>query len=759
MSDTNPSNSSGALLTISSDGKKPETRMASANDTQSFVQRLRENDIERSKKRAAVRGLVDGNPPYKASSLRAAGRAEACNVNWGTARAYLESAIGAFYDLTSEAPGIVAVQTSYGKTDEERDTFSRILSAEADKTFHAPDLDWDFDDQQSLNEGILHGRGPYLFENADKPFPRAVHDGDVKVPERTSATLSRFEVCAVDVDYLPPELYEFIRDEEAAKAIGWDVEYTQKVIANAMDIQQPSSRAWDWEFYQDQLKQNSLNFVDESKICPLSHVFWKEFSGKITHAIVQRDGMANAEPKYLFFHHERYNRFEECVQPMYYDRGNGGWHYSVTGLGTKMFGAMVYENRLLCNLMDKAFAPKIFFKFGNAGSETKFQLSTFGDWGRVPVGTDFIQNPIQGMLNDGLAMYRTSSELMRSNLSSYRQQVPTEGPGNPPTKFQKQLEAAQQSALSKTAINRHYTQRDVLYAEIVRRLCNINTTDERARGFQKRVLSQGVPRECFGRIESVHAVRVVGEGNAFLRKQTLGELQANGVVAQLPEEGRDRWLNDMIAATCGNGSVTRYNPPKGRKKMPDDQDVVAWLQVSAMRQGAPPIITSSQNALRFAGIFLKACQQSLQSVQQGGDPAEVVHFISLCGPAGIAHLRRIQNDPNRKQVVEAMFSMFERVMEVAKKLEKGVQQQQEKQQQLQKKQAAMISDGAIKFMSAQGKLALQKQKQDATLAMKSQSHNHSLSINERRARSEMSIADAKSASDIHRQNRLAAFKE
>ena len=54
------------LKTLEKDGSKPATRMESAVDVQSRVQTfLDADDKQRSRHRALVKGLVDGNPPYR----------------------------------------------------------------------------------------------------------------------------------------------------------------------------------------------------------------------------------------------------------------------------------------------------------------------------------------------------------------------------------------------------------------------------------------------------------------------------------------------------------------------------------------------------------------------------------------------------------------------------------------------------------------------------------------------------------------------
>jgi hypothetical protein len=607
--------------------------------------------------------------PIPGASCARLGRATACNVNFGTARTYVESAVGAYYDLGTQAPGHVQITTSYGN-EQERIDYSRIMSREADLIFDT-DTDWDKDVQLSQQEMVLYGFGPLMFENENAVFPISIEAGDLLVPNRTRSKVSRWELSVVLWDYYPPELYDFIQNEEAAKATGWNVAYTKSVIENAMGASQDQGKRRDWEWHQNQLKSNSYNYRNDEKVCKVAHMLWREFpkdgetKGRVTHAIVERTTTATpstatgiageaakkAATQYLFIKVGRYADFKEDLHPMYYDRGRGGYHHNVTGMGVKLYGPMEYENRLLCNQMDKAFAPKTIFKAGTAEAMTKFQLATYGDYCVVGPGIDAMQNPIQGFLQDGLAMYRTSADLMRSNLSASRQQVAPEKPGNPVTAFEKRAEISEQSSLSATTFNHHYKEMDCLYGEIVRRLCNLNSTDERAQRYQERCEEAGVPKECFGRIVSVKAVRVTGQGSPFMRQQSLMGLQ--GVVMGCPEDGQNNWRNDVIAAYSGQNAVSRYNPPPGSTKLATDQRERANTQIGLMKLGQQATITSSQNATTFAGAFLDACISALQSVQKGADPKEVVGFLELAAPAAQAHIKRMINDPMRKQIAEA----------------------------------------------------------------------------------------------------------
>lgn len=726
---------SDSLLTIGQDGKVPDCRMKDARQTQDFARRLIDNDTRRSYKRSRVNGIVDGNPPFKLSLLRQANRADACNVNWGIPRSYLESAVGAFYDLFSEAPGFITFRTSYG-TPEQRNQWSNDASALANDIIKK-DTVFDYNMQLSQWDMVLHGCGPLFFEDYYTVLPRAVACGDLKVPEFTRSDTYYWDAGFIQITYYPPELFAFIQDEQAATAAGWDVAYVRRVIQNAMDIRVQAGIQYEWEFYQQELKNNSLNYYDDSKICRLALVFWKEFDGTITQTIVERDTADGLQVEYLFKHVGRYGSFQNCLHPMYFDHGNGGYHHSVTGLGVKMYSALEYQNRLICNLADKAFSPKIIFKPTSTEATARFQLATFGDYAVSPPGMEMQQTGVAGLMNDGLAMNEAINEVMQSNLSSYRQQVPVQTSGNPPTRFQKQMEAMQQAALNKTQFNRYYEQLDMLYAEIWRRLSDFNTTDDRAKEFQRKCRERGVPMEALQRSEYVGATRVAGQGSAFMRKMAIDSLM--GVVGALPEEGRANLLADKIAAEAGQSAVSRYYPQR-KQTQPDQQQANAIQWIASMKVGVPPVVTSEQNAVTYAATFIKAAVDAFNSLKQGGNPADVFKFVNLCGAAIAAQLNRIEHDPTRQQVYQTLMGQWKQLAAATDKLKKQLQQQQQQQKAQQQNQQQTMSDIQLKTAKTKADIQLKAQKTHAQLVQSAQKHQQSMAIEDAKTAHEMALS-------------------
>ena len=745
-------NTPDTLQTLSPDGGVPKTRMADAVATQNVVLQLIRDDYDAGRMRGAVDGLVDGNLPYKQSKLVAGGRRGATNVNFGTGRGYMESGNGPFWDLYSEAPGKVFIETNpLQGTEEDHVRWSQIMSEKADMIFEQ-DRGWSASLQTSQNEMVLHGTGPLFFEDEYKVFPIALETKDLLVPKFTRSDLTRWELCAICMNYYPPELYEKIMDERSAKIVGWKVPYTKQVIANATNIIDKEGRRGDWEMVQLELKTKAFwSRISQSKVIQAAHVFWTEFDhekqeGRISHGVVDVNNTTGGT-EYMFFHERRYNEFEEFIHPMYFDRGRGGYHHTVTGLGPKMFGAMQIENRTLCRLVDRALAPTMMFQPTSAEATQKLQLSSFGDYGVLPYNTQVTPVAIQGHIQEGSAMVRYIEDLMRSNLSQYRQQVAPEKQGNPVTAYEKQVQVSQQSSLSNTTYSRYYDQLDALYEQIVSRLCNLNSTDRRAIKFQEECEAAGVPQVCFGRVRSVRAVRVIGQGSPFMRQQVTSELIQ--VIGMLPETGQNNLKNDYIAAKVGPHGVPRYNPKP--TKMASSQRERAMNQVANMRIGVPPVPVADQDPVIFAQTFLQACMQAIQSVSQGANPTDVLNFLNLAGPATMLHVQRMAKDPFSKQLADAMEKQLADVSAIADKLKQMLAEQAKKMKEQQQKTAAVLSEEQLAQIEAQNSLAIK----NAKAAQQMQQKNLQMQQKQQSHVQDMMIKDSLAASEIDRANKKA----
>jgi hypothetical protein len=739
-------NTNGALKTLDPSGAAPGTRIASATQARTMVLGLMRNDELRARKRALVKGLVDGNPPYSPGKLKEAGRATACNVNWRVAESYLGAATGAFYDVFHEAPTYAEVQTDYGP-EEMRKDWSNIITEEFDRLLKDDNV-LDYPMQISINEMVLYGSGPLWFNDATDWRPQASEHRDLYVPDLTKSDTKQWEWCARIMTYQPHELYERITDPEAATAVGWRVAAVRNAIIQAAPESQRNytDPSRNWEYWQQQLKNGGLYFSFGSKVIRTAHVFWREFAkpgetdGKISHAIIALDsgvdtGSANTNEDWLFHAERKFDEWCEVVNPMYYDHGGGGYHHSVAGMGVKMFGAMEWQNRLMCNLADKVFAPKVLFRPTSGDSKQKLALTHLGDYGSLPAGWDAVQVPMNGFLQEGMEFNREIGATVASNLSQYRQNLQQEG-GNPITASEVNWRASEQARLGKTQLNRYYQQLDDFYEEVYERAASDKQRKNLPGGaaaleFQNRCTERGVPVEALRKVNYVRATRIAGQGSPFMRQQALEFLL--GMVAMLPEGGRQSLIQDVIAARSGQAAVRRYFPTPMQDSTAMDQAAEAQDKVAAMKVGLLPLVTPTQNALIYATTFLNAGDAAAATLQQGANPAEVAAFLDLIGQATAAHLQRLAQDKTRAGDYKQLEAHWKKLAQLTDQLHQELAHQAQAQAEQPQGGQAMSVDDQLKMKKAQVDIQIKEAKANQALELKAQKFKQDSAIHDAKA--------------------------
>ncbi len=761
---------SSGIATLDEDGAVPASRISDAEATRNMVLQWLWNDNQgRAQKRALLSGLVQGNPPYRRSVMVAEGRGDGCNVNWRTAEAYEDTAVGALYDLFSEAPTFTTVSL-LGRDADTATEWSHVVTEEFD-ILQKADLSWDATMQCSIRETVRFAAGPLIFLDDVDFHVRQVPFEYLVLPDDASSDINRWEVAAVRDDMLPHQLYDYIRNASAASDVGWDVEATKQAIINAAPkLNNSPSVALSWEWIQQQLKQNSYSFSARSKVIQCCHIFAREFPrkgerrGKITHAIFVLSVQAGnsttdaTTTSFLYRRDRLYDHWQECIHPMYYAQGQGGKHYGVTGQGIKMYGAMEAQNRLLCNAFDKAFAPKIMFKAATPSGKQRGLPTRRGDYQVLPDGWSMEQVATGSMIEDQIVMNREISGLVSANLSSYRQNLDAPKSGNPITAEEVQVRAADQSRMGKTQINRYYEQLDWLYEERYRRACNTKLTEgdpggEEALEFQRRCEERGVPRKELSRICSVKATRVTGQGSQQMRKQALQETFP--IIGRLPEDGQESLIRDYIASTSGQYMVDRYYPKSKVSRMVQDQLVGATLQVASMKDGIAAIMSPSQNPLIYAQTFIQASSQALASLSQGTpqgmleQASNVVAFLDLSGPAIAMHLKRMSGDATRKEAAATLEKQFQDIGsqtdQLKAKVKEAHQKKADEQQALEQQQAEAQSKSQIDMMKAQNQGQIKQQNAALTGKIKLDKAALDRQVTLQKA----GLADATTAAKIH----------
>ena len=738
------------LETIDEDGKAPETRLADAASAREIFQKLIMADQLRNATRSKLRGLVDGNPPYSPAELRRNNQAFRTNVNFRESEAFLSLAMAAFYDVFAEVPTYANIRTGYGNDMDKREDWSKIITEEFDR-LQKLDKDFDYIMQLSQREMVLVGDGPLIFEDATDWRCKAIMANDLLVPDGTKSNVSDWKVALVRTRMGVDDLFEKIQDEESAKATGWNVDYVRQRIRAAMPEPYRSGMQYDWEFFQRQLRSNDITFSARSEVVLMCHVFYKEFDGKISHAIIdERDSEG-----FMYRKLRRFSRWEQVIHPMYYDRGDGE-HHGVKGLGIKMLQAMELKNRLRCSMVDSAFArTQILFRPLNANALSKTSVVQQGPYAILPPDYEVIQQNIAGVLDAPMAVNADLENVLQGNLSQYRQSL-SKPQGNPKTAFEVNVMVSQQSAIGKTQLSRYYNQLDSFFEERYNRASNpnlnpITKSDKDAIEFQRRCKERGVPVQAMMDIDFVEATRTVGQGSQFAKQQLLGSLLS--LSGALPEGGKINLLKDYIAAQVGQQMVDRYLPTQIQSSRIQDQAALAVLEHASLHQSNMPIVTDTQDHVIHIETHMAAANQAASSLQSGGNPEEIMLFMQGIGQHVQNHLQRLSTDPARRQQVDGYAQNLQELGKTIEQLGQMLQQQQQGQAQMQQAQAIQQgTDPKTALMNAdiQSKIARQNAEVMANIQRQNAKANADLSRRNAKTTADIQRANATAESDLAR---------
>lgn len=759
----------GGLETISEDGKPPASRLNDPKAVHDIVQRLIHSNDKRSRTDATVFGFFSGNPPYKQSELNKLGQGFRSNFPSRIGESFLNNALGIYWDMVSEGPTYCAVRTAFGKSQDEKEEYSGIITEEFQKlNKDDPDLNYMF--RLSQFEMVLYRCGPVMWSDEIGYKAKAINQRYVLVPDRTKSNVCDWPLSVVRCTYTADELYGFIQNSESASRRGWKISAVRKALMDAAnhDIW-PTGRNHDWEWYEQTVRNNDIYMgLCGSEQIAVAHMLYREFPkngkhyGKISHCMVLENQTSEKGQEFLFRKVGRFDNWLEVVNPFYYDIGDGT-HHSVKGLGIKAHGMLAAYDRLQNHMTDAAFVgSSLNFQAKTANDLENLSVVTFGPYVWHPPGGEYLQTMQLGTALDGpMAIKQDMLATVTNNLAQYRQQV-NRVKGNPPTATQIQYEAQNLSEIGKSPLTWYFEQCDTFWEERYRRAANATYSESMPGGkeckeFQERCYKRGVPKEALKKTESVRTTRTIGFGSAASRLMTMDRLMSRFPLYD--EAGKHKLLEDVTAADVGYSLMRRYVPSFETRGVPTEQHGEAQQSVALLKLGIDPLIYPRQDAVIYAQTYIQAAAEAAASLQQGANPLEVFNFLNVAGPAIQKQLARIAQDPTRKQIFDALTEQWKKLAQITDKIGQQLQRQMQQNGQQQQKQAQVMNDQQLKQMTAQADMQRKNVKAGVDIDLKRRKSEQAMASNAAKTRQGMALSDAKTANDIVLQQEKAKAAE
>lgn len=749
------------LANISPEGVAPKKRLGTARAAQQLGKLLVDGNQVRSVKKARLRGAISGNPPYPPGKLKAQNQSWRTNVNFGGAEATVAAGVTPFDDLVNGSPYYAQITCDYGSAQERQD-YAQIMTEQFDYVLR----DWDgfdFGMQGMIQDMVAFAKGFLVWlDPTDWKF-EWVEEFKVYVPERTKAYTGKVPMIMLRLNYEVHELWEKI-ENSSAKAAGWDVAACKRAIEEAYPPSSDGSTGGmpSYEIIQQRIKENELYEGVSSRVVEVFHFFVVEFDGKVTHQIVTETTLPNngqtptdPEPKFLFEAVSKYDSLQELIAPFFFECADGTWN-GARGLAQKVFPMIEIQNRMFCSFIDNGFMRSgISLQATTAEAVQKLNLLQIGPFNIIPPGFTVQQSSIIGDLSGSIEVDRVLEQKLTEYTGTYKPKIDKPA-GNPRTAEEVRLDYSRSATLSTPAVTRYYRNCDRFFKTLFDRVAKYSPE------FKKLCIKKGIPKELFQKvIDSVCAVRAwraVGNGNSYMRSSALKEMAP--LVPMMPESGKVAWLRDSVAALTNRDAVDRY-APLPETEVPTEDNSIAMLENAAMKIGSPVIWTPTQNNVIHAQTHLMAGSQAAESLQKGGNPLEVMHFIDAIGQHVAEHLQHMANDPTRKNEFKMLEEQWKKLAGFADNLRAEITR---KAHEAAAQQAQAPQNGQpppevqAQMQKTQADIAMKAAKNKQLMQQKDEKHRQQMAQNSEKFRQGLAINDAQTAADISRQHAEAAMK-
>tara|TARA_R100001591_G_scaffold43871_5_gene55110 strand:- start:5182 stop:7398 length:2217 start_codon:yes stop_codon:yes gene_type:complete len=715
-------------------GKPATTRLKDVKSAVNIFATLHRADEKSAVNRARVDAMFDGAAPYNTGKLALSGQSLKTNLNFGEAQRILDVALSAYVDLYSSLERFVDVKATTGERSETGPK-EEIVAEELTHLFRNwPEFHSSY--LRLCTTFIKHGVGIAYFDSADDWRFKVGSFADMLIPRQTPATEESIDVAVGRRQYHLHELYAFIRNEKAAKAVGWDVDEVKRVmVKNVKHTGRTGNRSLlgEYESLQAEFKNNDIHAGIQNPTVDVLHFWVREMDGSISHYICAED----TPKQFMYKKASRYEKPEQAYIMFTYGVGSNGTYHSIRGLGQRIFNHVQTSNRLRCQQIDGAMlSSAVMIQPENQRSLDELQFTFYGAYAVMSPNVKIVEKAIPNL---GTAVQPALQDLTQQ-LQLNTDTISTYGPqqGSP---YRNQMQVVSDmdvaTRISGATLNLFYASWNRLMREMVRRVVQSKKQDTAVKDFYSRCEKRGVDAEFIKKldVERTKAVRSIGSGSLANRLVSLRELQ--GISGQFDDVGRRNLTRDIVSTRVGHDLADRYVSTEVESR-PAVDTKIAVLENSQLQQGQPVPVVSNELHGQHLQVHAPLLQQLIEGINAGQvDPQQALPALQALYQHISETVQFAAGDP----ALEGLVSQTNQILQFAeeainntmKALEK-IQRDQAQAAQESGEQPTGPSEVDMKMQKAQVEMQIAQQKAELDMAIK-----------QRKFEQEQAMRDAKAA--------------
>jgi hypothetical protein len=718
------------LAGLDEKGKPAKTRLKDVKSAVSVFSTLLKADEKSSVNRARVDAMFDGVAPYDSGKLLVSGQSLKTNLNFGEAQRILDVALSAYVDLYSSLERFVNVQATTGERSEVGPK-EEIVAEELTHLFRSwPEFHSSY--LRLCTTFIKHGVGITYFDSADDWRFKVGSFADMLIPRQTPATEENIDIAVGRRQYHLHELYAFIRNEKAAKAVGWDIDEVKRVMVKNVSTYS-TLRSDNYEVLQAEFKNNDLHAGIQNPTVDVLHFWVREIDGTVSHYICAE----NSPKEFMYKRPSRYAKPEQAYILFSYGVGSNGTYHSIRGLGQRIFNHIQISNRLRCQQIDGAMlSSAVMIQPENQRSLDELQFTFYGAYAVMSPNVKIIEKAIPNLATAVQPALQDLTQQLQLNTDTISTYGPQQGS---PYRNQMQVVSDMDVAtrISGATLNLFYSSWHRLMREMVRRVVQSKKQGPAVKDFYSRCEKRGVDAEFIKKldVERTKAVRSIGSGSLANRLVSLRELQ--GISGQFDDVGRRNLTRDIVSTRVGHDMADRYTPANVESR-PTVDSKIAILENNLLQQGQPVPVVSNELHGQHLQVHAPLLQQLIEGINTGQvDPQQALPALQ----ALYQHIGETAQFAAGDPALEGLVSQIKQDLQYA---EEAINNTMKALEKIQRDQAQAAEESGEQ-PTGPSEVDLKLQKAQVDMEISQQKAELDMSIKQRKFEQEQAIRDAKAA--------------
>lgn len=727
------------LETLDPQGRPPKpSRLPNATAVRGLYQSHIRDDEQRSIARARTQAMKDGEPPYNHAALTAAGQGSRANANFLEGQKLIQTTCNGYHDLVTSQARLVDVVTEWGEP-QQRDSINRIIGEECTRTLKK----WGGFMQRYMrlvDLFVTHGVGFAYFPDTRGFKFEVAGLADFQFPQQTPACDEDIPYVIARKDYQPTELYEKIRNTDAAATEGWNVNAVRAAIGRAT-TQGSIGEIGEYEQWQSQVKNSDLYTARKFAHIPCLHCWIQEFDGTVSYAVTEKDG----DGEFLLFVPSKYESIEQALVSFCYGVGNGTFH-SIRGMGHMIYTLVQLRNRLLCQTIDATMAGiSIPLECDSDKDRMEASIDMMGGFLFLPRNTRMAENRAaanvsqvaQPILNEVKAMMWDNADRfnprMGSDVGVYQNRDTVNA----------ELEVA---AGDNGALDLFYLSCDRLIREVTRRMLakDAPKDDRLVRELHSRLKKRGITPEMIEEIDHAATTmkRAIGGGRPAARLSAYNRLIQ--LLPNLNEYGQKWLIHQLVADAIGEDNAD-FVAPEPEDDTPTSQAKVADMENMLLLMGNPIEVFPDEFHATHVERHIPKLMELLDQIERGqADPMQLLPGLQASLDHIGSHGEALAQDPANRVIYGQVKEAVNNIKYVVTNMERKIRAEERKLAEAGQPVDGQTPDPAaveaeakaritqIKLMTEELKFDLAQRKGELELASAQAKQQQALALNDLR---------------------------